>query len=133
MALAWLPAMANAQILLVEDDADYRGLLDDYLQSLGHCVAPFASAEEALGHIERNGLGPRCLVVTDLRMAGRSGLELAAEVKRSHPGLPVVMMSAFGNRQLGSDARGAGVDAFLEKPFRLAELARVVEALLGPD
>jgi DNA-binding NtrC family response regulator len=123
--------MRPATILLVEDDDDYRGLLDDYLRSLGHRVVDFASAEEALGHIEQSGSAAASLVLTDLRMNGRSGLELAVAVKRARPELPIILMTAFGDRRLARDAGAAGVDTCIEKPFALTELARLVEALLA--
>lgn len=123
--------MSPATILLVEDDEDYRGLLADYLGSLGHCVLGFPSAEEALSHIEGDGGAAPSLMLTDLRMSGRSGLELAIVVKRERPGLPVVMMTAFGDRRFTRDARDAGVDACIEKPFALTELARLVDTLLA--
>jgi DNA-binding NtrC family response regulator len=123
--------MAPATILLVEDDSDYRGLLGDYLHSLGHCVVDFASAEEALSHIDGSGGAAPSLVLTDLRMGGQSGLELATAVKRARPELPVVLMTAFGDRRFAQDAGAAGVDACIEKPFALTELARLVDALLA--
>lgn len=123
--------MPPATIVLVEDDEDYRSLLGDYLQSLGHRVVDFGSAEEALSHIERSGGAGASLVLTDLRMGGRSGLELAVAVKHARPELPVIVMTAFGDRRLARDAGAAGVDAWIEKPFALTELARLVAASLA--
>jgi DNA-binding NtrC family response regulator len=122
--------MPRAQIILVEDDEDYRELLDDFLHSLGHSVVDFSSTEEALSHIEREGGAAPCLVLTDLRTGGRSGLELAIAVKRARRDLPVIMMTAYGDRRLAREASEAGVDVYIEKPFRLAELARLVDSLL---
>ena len=125
----------SGNILLVEDDGDYRTLLADYLGSLGHSVVEFVSAQEALGHIQSDGGRRADLVLTDLRTAGGSGLELAAAAKQACPELPIIVMSASDDRRLAGDARRAAVDAFLEKPFRLAELARLVGSLLAhrPD
>ncbi|MEB2344379.1 MAG: response regulator [Deltaproteobacteria bacterium] len=118
-------------LLLVEDDADYRSLLSDFLRSLGHAVLEFASAEEALGHMDGADAEAPSLVLTDLRMARMSGLDLARTLRRAHPRLPIILMTAFSERPLAGEALALGRSGFVEKPFRLAVLREEIERLLA--
>lgn len=124
-------------IVLVEDDARFRELLSDFLTGLGHAVHDFASAEEALRFLSDLDLRrdvserPR-LLVTDQRMGRMSGLELARELRRRDPELPVILMTAFGERTLGGATRALGSSVYLEKPFSLAELAELTRKFLEP-
>ena len=118
------------RLLLVEDDADYRELLSDYLTSLGHSVVEFSSAEDALRHVTESTDELPGLVLTDMRMQRTSGMELARTLRRAHPHLPIILMTAFGERQLAQDAIRLGCSAYVEKPFRLADLATEIERMV---
>lgn len=119
------------RLVLIEDDADYRSLLSDFLSSLGHAVLEFASAEEALGHMNGAGAEAPGLVLTDLRLARMSGLDLARALRRAHPRVPIILMTAFSERPLAGEALALGRSAFVEKPFRLAVLREEIERLLA--
>ncbi|MCL4686249.1 response regulator [Myxococcota bacterium] len=121
----------DAPLLLVEDDADYRELLSDYLTLLGHSVVEFSSAEEALRHVTESAQRPPSLVLTDLRMRRMSGMDLALALRRTHPQLPIILMTAFGERQFPQEAIGLGRSAYVEKPFRLADLASEIERMMA--
>jgi len=119
------------RLLLVEDDADYRALLCEYLISLGHAVDEYASGEDALRHIESEpGEAPR-LVLTDLRMRGISGLDLARALRAMHPGLPIILMTAYGERGIAQEILALGTSAYVEKPFRLAALRAEIDRMLA--
>jgi DNA-binding NtrC family response regulator len=122
----------DLQLLLVEDDPDYRELLSDYLTSLGHSVVEFSSAEEALRHVQESTEKPPSLVLTDLRMRHMSGMDLARALRRVHPDLPIILMTAFGERQLPYDTIGLGRSSYVEKPFPLADLAKEIERMVPP-
>lgn len=116
-------------ILLVEDDPELRELLVEYVGSLGLPVLEFASGEDALDALRERELAP-ALVISDVRMAGMSGLELAETLRRDRPHLPVILMSAFGSPQLESGALDAGATAYLDKPFRLPAMAELIRRML---
>ena len=122
-----------SRLVLVEDDADYRALLCDYLRSLGHCVVEFASAEEALRHMDAAGAEAPSLVLTDMRMGRMSGLELARALRETHPRLPIILMTAYGERQVARETLGLGSSAYVEKPFRLAALRAEIDRMLGAE
>ena len=123
----------SLQVMLVEDDEDYRALLADFLDSLGHAVLAFPSAEEALGHMTGSDGGATSLVLTDMRMRKMSGLELARELRSTHPELPIIVMTAFGQRQLAEHALALGRSAYIEKPFRLGALRDTIEKLVASE
>jgi PAS domain S-box-containing protein len=114
-------------ILVVEDEAPVRVVIDRTLRQLGYVVLVAADATEA----KRLAATTRpSLLVTDVRLPGLDGPTLAADISEAHPGLPVLFVSGYSNEtiidrgELGEDA------AFLAKPFTAAELARRVRELL---
>jgi CheY-like chemotaxis protein len=71
------------------------------------------------------------LIITDYQMPGMNGLVLATVLKQSVPSIPVIMCSAFADRNLLLEARTVGVVAFIEKPFSLDLLRQVLDNVLG--
>lgn len=108
--------------LLIDDEELVRLSTADMLADMSYEVIEAASAEEALQLLD-GGLVPDILV-TDHLMPGMSGAQLARELKTSHPGLPVLIVSGYAEED--------GIDPDiprLTKPFRNAELAASVSAL----
>src|SRR5574342_585540 len=81
-------------ILVVDDDADMREMVHDMLKDRGHQVTTAGNGQEALKIL---GEEDYAVVLTDLRMKGMQGLELLAEIKRLHPEINVILMTAFGS------------------------------------
>jgi DNA-binding NtrC family response regulator len=111
--------MANEQILLVEDDPELRSLLGEVLEDAGYQVRPAASGTEAvaaLGSIEP------ALVITDLRMPGLGGGNVLRESRRSHPGVNVIVITAFGSIESAIELVKEGAYDYLTKPFSNDEL-----------
>ncbi|WP_137937051.1 sigma 54-interacting transcriptional regulator [Chitinivorax sp. B] len=105
--------MPGTRILIVDDDADLLRLLNLRLTSAGHDVIAASSAEEALVTLAQTRPS---LIVTDLRMAGMDGLALFDVVHRTHPGLPVIIMTAHGSIPDAVAATRRGVFGYLAKP-----------------
>ena len=115
-------------ILLVDDDPDMRSLTRTFLEHEGYRVFSSGNAERAVHIFSRV---PRIdLLITDLYMPGRSGMELAAELKALRPGLPVLMIS--GGFVDGGQKSQLQLDGwrFLGKPFQLTELLALVHVML---
>lgn len=114
----------GGQVVLVEDDEGVRELLVGVLTHYGYEVAAYASAEEALGH------DARCdLLLSDVLLPGMNGPDLAREMRRKYPGVPVLLMSGDTGHVVDTkelDARG-----FLQKPFSARTLVARVEELLA--
>ena len=111
-------------ILAVDDDdlvlTNTAGMLED----LGHTVFQAASAKDALRILERGTID---LVVTDHAMPGMTGAQLADAIEDMRPGMPVVIITGFAELPPHATRR-----LRLDKPFRQAELARIVSAAIRP-
>jgi len=116
-------------VLLVDDDLPVQLILRRVLEDGGHAVRVASSGYLALAAIQAapESIG---LVVSDVRMPGMSGLDLALEVRRSWPNLPLLLMSAYDPPELGSSHAGFVDVPLLRKPFSNDDLLRLVAALL---
>ena len=112
-------------ILLVDDEEDLRRLLCRALRQDGYRVFEAGSGEDALTVAARHGKELR-LLVTDLRMPGMNGRELAERLTREWPHVPVLYISGFSEVAPEPNA------PFLKKPFRLDALKREIKKLLEP-
>ena len=114
-------------ILVVDDDADMRELAYDMLKDRGHQVTVAGSGEEALTRLAEEDYA---VVLTDLRMKGMQGLELLTEIKRAHPEINVILMTAFGSVETAVEAMKHGANDYLTKPVKKDDLIRVVERVI---
>lgn len=126
--------MAHAtqpRILLVDDNELIREMAADILQDERYQVAQAGDAQEALAQLQQSGRFD--LLLSDIRLPGMSGRELADVARRLDPDLPIVFMTGYAEEALKrDDFLGRGM-ALLRKPFSLAELRRQVrEALAAP-
>ncbi len=122
----------NERILVVEDEASVRGLVFEQLSALGYDVSQAANAEEALTRLRTDR--PFDLMLTDVVMPGRlNGKRLADEVERQWPATRIVFMSGYAESALLHDGRLSSAQKLLSKPFRKAELARVIRRALEED
>jgi len=120
--------MDARRILVVDDDAEAREVLADFLSQLGHTIETAHDGAEALSRLE---VFPAELVVTDLEMPGMSGLELIAVLHERAPACPTLLVTARADRVLPRDAGDGELPgaAFMLKPIDLDALASVVERL----
>jgi CheY-like chemotaxis protein len=111
-------------ILLVEDSDEVSCITIEYLQELGHQVVAVAEAEEALVRLKNDSFDA---VMTDIRLPGMSGLELARALIKDYPNLPVVIASGYGALNveflLGEKQRTV---LMLPKPYDLPDLERTL-------
>jgi CheY-like chemotaxis protein len=120
-------------ILLVEDDESLRSLLRISLERMGNAVTEARDGKEALALFKQ---GPVNLVITDLVMPEKEGLETIRELRRGHPELKIIAMSGGGRadaRDILKMAKLFGATAVFRKPFSLADLRKAVAKLLGPQ
>ena len=113
------------RILIVEDEDKLRRILELQLTGAGFEVEKAASAEEALGLIDRSDL-----ILTDFKLPGMTGLEMLQLIRRQDSNLPVILMTAFGSVENAVDAMKAGAADFLLKPFPLDHLTTIVNKAL---
>ena len=113
----------KANILIVEDEAKMRRLLELNLGDDGFNTLSAADAESGLKLLQSGAVD---LVITDLKLPGMDGLEFLQQVKRFNAALPVVVMTAFGTVETAVNAMKAGASDYVLKPFSLDEMRMVV-------
>lgn len=119
-----------AKILVVDDEELARVSLRDVLEGEGHEVIEAANGKQALAMFET---GQPDLVVTDMIMPEKEGVETIVEIKRISPTTPILAISGSGrtkNMDFLDLARQYGVQRTLPKPFSANELVEAVRALL---
>jgi len=116
-------------ILVVEDEADIALGISRSLSRLEgvNTVACSTSAEQAIEKMRATSYN---IVVSDIYLTGMNGLSLLSSIKQNNPDTQVVLMTAFSNTQIHSEALKLGSDIFLEKPFDLCELKEIVVQLM---
>ncbi|HEY9118564.1 MAG TPA: sigma-54 dependent transcriptional regulator [Marinobacter sp.] len=120
--------MAKAQILIVEDDHDLREALVTTLELAKFRVREASDAKQALAQLAES---PVDMVVSDVNMPGMSGHELLHEIQRLYPGLPTMLITAYGQISHAVSAMQAGATDYLVKPFEPAVLVDAVSKVVG--
>ena len=121
---------AGLTVYIVDDDAAVRDSLSLMLGLAGYSSALYADAEAFLAAYRRDWAG---CVVADLRLPGKSGLELQAELRALGAALPVIIMTAHGDVPSARTAFQAQAVDFLEKPFDPAQLRAAIEAAFSRE
>ncbi|HUK35949.1 MAG TPA: sigma-54 dependent transcriptional regulator [Vicinamibacterales bacterium] len=121
---------AQPSILVVEDEANLRQLIADYLESEGLAVAQADTAAEARARLE--GFAYDGLVI-DLGLPDADGMSILDDAMRRFPGIHAVVITGFGGVQQAVQAIKQGATDFLTKPFQLAQLAQVLRSALQDD
>jgi two-component system response regulator AtoC len=107
------------RVLVVDDEENLRHMLQILLRREGYEAVGASSVEAAIGELE---LQPFDVILVDLRMPGRPGLELVDEVRRRRLGTTVVVMTAYGSKEVAIEAMKRGAYDYLSKPFETDEL-----------
>src|SRR5262252_5257472 len=121
---------ADPSVLLVDDDADFRDSIARLLRTVGLETRQFSSVSDFLKADPSDG--PTCLVL-DVRMPGRSGLDLQRELAAANREIPIIFITAHADVPMTVQAMKGGAIEFLTKPFRDQELIEAVEAGLARD
>ena len=122
--------MPAAHVLVVEDRASLRRMLERALQQEGYSVTVCEDGEQATERLAEESFD---LALTDLKLPGMSGIEVLRAARNAQPRLPVVVLTAFGTVGAAVEAMKLGAADFLEKPIEIEDLFRLVESLLGED
>jgi FixJ family two-component response regulator len=121
---------ANASVLIIDDDAEFRDSVVRLLRTVGLDTQQFSSVSDFLKADAPDG--PTCLVL-DVRLPGRSGLELQRELAAANRQLPIIFITAHGDIPMTVRAMKGGAIEFLTKPFRDQDLLDAIEAGLARD
>ncbi|HYO60040.1 sigma-54 dependent transcriptional regulator [Archangium sp.] len=110
-------------ILVADDEPSVRHVLTLVLSGLGYEVRAVADGEEALRELSARGYD---VLLCDVRMPRRDGLSVLRQALAEHPGLTVVVMSAYGSQEQALEAVEAGAYDYVRKPFKPEEIVFVL-------
>ncbi len=114
-----------SRVLVVDDEAGIRETMSAFLVASGHAVCSAASVDAALAMVSR---GEFDVIVSDVVMPGRDGLELVAFVKQLAPEVKVILITGLPSYESAAEAVRQGAFEYLTKPVSRASLVRAVEA-----
>jgi FixJ family two-component response regulator len=121
---------ADASVLVIDDDPEFRDSVARLLEAVGLQTRQFSSVPDFLRADPPEG--PACLVL-DVRMPGRSGLELQRDLAASNRQVPIIFITAHADVPMSVQAMKGGAIEFLTKPFRDQDLLDAVENGLARD
>ncbi|MCA9177242.1 MAG: sigma 54-interacting transcriptional regulator [Planctomycetales bacterium] len=112
------------QLLVVEDDSEFRKDVAGFLGKLGHEVHEAGDAETALAHVGRSAFD---VAIIDLRLPGMSGMDLLEKLRHSNEDCQVVILTGAGSVETAVQAMKLGAFDFLTKPVKLRQLSETVD------
>lgn len=116
----------SKKILIVDDDADLRQELRDFLE--GYDIVEASCGKDALNILKRaNEIG---VVLLDVMMPGLSGLDVLNEIKRTDPDLGIVIFTAHSSKDVAIEALKGHADDYIEKPSDIDKIKQVIEKVL---
>jgi len=115
------------KVLVVDDEPSSRQLCVEVLEELGHDAHAVDSPANALRVLEDGQID---IVLSDVRMPGGSGLDLLRNIRESHPGVDVLVMTGFGSIPEAVEAVKMGAYDYITKPFKLEDFRRLFERLV---
>ncbi len=120
---------SSETVLLVEDEDSVRQIVRTVLEQNGYTVLECRNGAEALGTFAQDHEGID-LLITDMVMPGMSGIEIAEAINRKRPGIGIIVMSGYGDREAGMLGGLSAPGLFIQKPFRSETLLRNVRMVL---
>ena len=121
-------SLPKGRILVVDDEADIRESLQDLLSGEGYQIETASNGAEGLRKMERRGYD---LVLLDLMMPDRSGMEVLAEVRQRDPETPIFLITAYGSIEVAVNALKAGANDYFSKPWDNEKLLIEIERMIG--
>ena len=121
-----------ANLLIVDDDSDIAQVLKQGLLNNRFLVDAFTNPEEALKNFQSNS-EDYCLMLSDIRMPGMSGIKLARKVKEINPKVKVILMTSFEIRdnEFSKVFPSTQVDGFAQKPIDIKDLTDKILDIIG--
>jgi CheY-like chemotaxis protein len=116
------------RILIIEDDEEMRSLLKDLLEDEGYQTESADNGSEAFGKLAREYFD---LIITDIRMPGLTGLDILPGIRRLQPGIPIIVITAFGSEEVHRKALERGATAYMEKPVHIHQLGELIHQMIS--
>lgn len=115
------------KILIVDDNPNMSSLLVEMLEVFQYDALRATDGHDALQRVDKEDIA---MVITDMRMPKMSGLELLQALKEKRPQMPVVIISGYSIDDVDSDIVSAKADGFLNKPFMMSDIEKLLSDLL---
>jgi CheY-like chemotaxis protein len=115
-------------IIVVDDESDLAFLYKQSITGLGFDVVSFTDSLLAFEHFRQN-IDRYCLLITDLRMPGMNGIELANKIREVNKTVKIFLVTAFATEDLENrqDFKAAKVDRIIQKPLKLSKLKEIIK------
>lgn len=120
-------AQKKQQVLIVEDEESILELCTRILTQAGYGVEKAANYREAMEQAHSKKFD---LVISDIKMPGKSGLDLLKDLRKEKPGLPSVIITGHGTMDAAMESLKLGVGGFVVKPFTSEELMAAIKNVL---
>lgn len=118
------------EVLIVEDDLVLREALVETMSLAGHSYLAAKDGKEALAMLDHHS---PAIVLSDVRMDRMDGQKLLSEIQRRNPGVPVILMTAYGSVDDAVKAMRDGAVDYIQKPFSAAALTEKINRYIKPD
>jgi DNA-binding NtrC family response regulator len=123
---------SSIKVLVVDDEPDILNIVRLALQRWGYVVDAFDNPEDALAHFQQNPSG-YSLALTDIRMPGMNGIELAKEMQKTRPDIRIMVMTAYAemNDEVHDNIPAIKKEDIVQKPFGVMQICTAVRKQLG--
>lgn len=115
--------VSNLKVLIVDDQSGIRRLLTEYFKHEGWRPVEATNGREALEMLPENP----DVILLDMKMPVMDGIDCLAQLRQSHPDLPVIVMTAYGELEIMQQAESLGISAKVLKPFDVVALRDIVQ------
>ena len=116
--------LRNMKMLLIDDDEWIRDSLSIFFENEGCLIEAFETAEEGLKALKKQ---PYDIIIVDYRLPGMDGLDFLKRIRKSNSTAIKILVTAYGNKEVISEAEQIGIHGYLEKPFS----TKTIEASLS--
>lgn len=120
---------ARQKVLVVDDDPSLRELLQVFLEQVGFEVRTAPDGQAGLDALDESHFD---IILSDFRMPGISGLEMAAVVRQTDPVIPIILITGDAYTLESEAVARAGITQVLPKPLKLNELLNMCSTAIGP-
>lgn len=126
-----MSSLSAHSIIVIDDEPELASLFKEFLKNQGYNVISFTDAELAFEYYAETA-DKISLILTDLRMPGMSGLQLAKNVREINSKVKIFLMTAFDTADLrdNEDFKKANIDRLIQKPVRFTDLRQMINESL---
>jgi DNA-binding NtrC family response regulator len=120
--------MNGLRIMVIDDENIVGKMIKSSFEQDGYIVEPFIDPVPALSRLKAEKFH---MVITDLKMKDIDGMEILSTIKKEHPQIKVIMITAFASMDTAVEAFRKSVDDFFAKPIKISDLKATVKKLLS--